>query len=141
MQEFVLALLRVQASYRQAIYKEIRENNIDLTFEMLHIIKQLYNHKRVNQQELANITFKDKSNLSYLLSNMEKRSLIRRVADNLDKRSKLIILTQEGEKQYLQAKKIVDNVYVKVEHNIETDRMERCTNYLTQLNDIISHDL
>ncbi|SHF69158.1 MarR family winged helix-turn-helix transcriptional regulator [Dysgonomonas macrotermitis] len=140
MQEFVYAILMVQATYRQAIYKELRALGIDLSFEMLHIIRRLYNQDRIKQQELAALTYKDKSSLSYLLNNMEKKNLIKRIEDKNDKRNKLVILTEEGRARHEQIQSIVGAVYHKVETNVDMDRLKRCTAYLKELNEIISND-
>lgn len=73
LQTFIQTILQTQSYYRQIIHRKIRENNIDVTFEMLHIIRCLDASCKVNQQELANLTYKDKSSLSYLIKNMEKK--------------------------------------------------------------------
>lgn len=140
MQDFVYTLLMIQSSYRQAIYKEIRESGIDLSFEMLHILRRLYKQDRINQQELAALVYKDKSNLSYLLNNMEKRRLIKRVADNEDKRNKLVVLTDEGKAKSELIQKVVDSVYSKIEKNIDVSRMKRCIDYLQELNGLINNE-
>lgn len=140
MQDFVYTLLMVQSSYRQAIYKEIRECGIDVSFEMLHILRRLYKQDRINQQELATLIYKDKSNLSYLLNNMEKRNLIKRIADEGDKRNKLVVLTDEGNAKSELIEKVVDSVYVKIEKNIDVSRMKRCIDYLKELNGFINNE-
>jgi DNA-binding MarR family transcriptional regulator len=140
MQDFIYALLMMQSSYRQAIQKKLREFNIDLTFEMLQIMKCLYRKDRVNQQELANQTFKDKSSLSYLLNNMEKRQLVERVEDDVDKRNKLVVLTDEGQALHEQIKLLIETVYSKVEQEIDMQKLQLCTNYMKELSEIVSND-
>ena len=140
MQEFVYALLMVQASYRQAIQKRIREQGIDLTFEMIQVMRCLYRKDAVNQQELANQTYKDKSSLSYLLNNMERRRLITRVENSKDKRSKLIVLTEEGQALHQQIKTIVETVYQKVEDTADKVKLQFCVDYMKELSGIISND-
>lgn len=140
MQNFVYALLMVQSSYRQAIQKQIREAGIDLTFEMIQVMKCLYRKDGVNQQELANQTHKDKSSLSYLLKNMEKRQLIIRTESAIDKRSKLITLTPEGQALHIQIKTLVGTVYQKVEDVADKTKLQFCTDYMKELSGIISND-
>lgn len=140
MQDFVYALLMIQSSYRQSIYKEIRECGVDLSFEMLHILRRLYIQDHINQQELAALIYKDKSNLSYLLNNMEKRHLIIRICDDSDKRNKLVVLTEEGRAKSELIQRIVDTVYAKIEENIDVSRMKKCTDYLKELNGLIGNE-
>jgi hypothetical protein len=57
MQTFVQTILQTQSFYRQIIHRKMREHNIDVTFEMLHILRCLDRvDSKVNQQELANLT-------------------------------------------------------------------------------------
>ncbi len=140
MQEFVYALLMVQASYRQAIQKEIREQGIDLTFEMIQVMRCLYRKDAVNQQELANQNYKDKSSLSYLLNNMEKRSLVNRIENPNDKRSKLIILTHEGQALHQQIKTLFEALYQKIEDAADKNKLRFCIDYMRELSGIISND-
>lgn len=140
MQDFVYTLLMIQSTYRQAIYKEIREHGVDMSFEMLHILRRLYTQDRINQQELADLIYKDKSNLSYLLNNMEKRNLILRIEDASDKRNKLVVLTDEGRSKSELIQKVVDTVYARIEKNIDVSKMKRCTDYLKELNGLIGNE-
>lgn len=140
MQAFVYALLMVQASYRQAIQKKIREQGIDLTFEMIQVLRCLYREDAVNQQELANQTYKDKSSLSYLLNNMEKRSLIARVENTKDKRCKLVVLTDSGRALHQHIKEIVETVNQKVEDIADKSKLEFCVDYMKELSGIISNE-
>ena len=81
---------------RQFIQAKIKENNIDLTFEMLELLACLWNKDGINQQELADITIKDKSSMTYLVDNLVKRGMVSRVPDDNDRRNNLIFLTKEG---------------------------------------------
>lgn len=140
MQTFVHSLLKVQSSYRQIIQRKIREQNIDVTFEMIHVLKSLYHNNGVNQQELANLTYKDKSSLSYLLNNLEKRNLISRTEDKNDKRNKIISLTSAGRELHTVIVSSVEEIYSKIEENFNKEHVEVCINYMEELNDVIKED-
>jgi len=81
---------------RKYIQKKIKEYDIDLTFEMLEVMGCLWRKDGLNQQEIADRTFRDKSSMTYLLDNLIKRKLAKRSADKNDRRNKLILLTKEG---------------------------------------------
>lgn len=130
MQNFVQAILKTQSAYRQIIQRKMRENNIDLTFEMIFVMKHLAKNDNVNQQELANLAYKDKSSLSYLIKNMEKRGLITRKEDEKDKRNKLVGFTTEGKNQYLQVRQVVDDVYNSIETTVDLTGMQQCIDYM-----------
>ena len=81
---------------RKYIQKKIKEHDINLTFEMLEVMGCLWRHDGLNQQEIADKTFRDKSSMTYLLDNLIKRKLVKRSTDKNDRRNKLILLTKEG---------------------------------------------
>ncbi|WP_029904112.1 MarR family winged helix-turn-helix transcriptional regulator [Prevotella sp. 10(H)] len=133
MQKFVQTILQTQSFYRQIIHRKIREHNIDVTFEMLHILRCMDRAgSKVNQQELANLTFKDKSSLSYLIKNMEKRGLVIREEDTNDKRNKLVVLTFKGKEMHTRINKIINDVYAKLEENVNPEHIELCIEYMKE---------
>ncbi len=140
LQTFVQTILQTQSFYRQIIHRKIREHNIDVTFEMLHIMRCLDKAVKVNQQELANLTYKDKSSLSYLIKNMEKRGLIRREEDSNDKRSKFVLLTSKGEELHSEIRIIVENVYSEIEKNINEAHIQKCIDYMKEFTETIKEN-
>ncbi|MBK5721476.1 MarR family transcriptional regulator [Dysgonomonas sp. Marseille-P4677] len=137
LQTFVHSILQTQSFYRQIIHRKIREHNIDVTFEMLHIMRRLNIAAKVNQQELANLTYKDKSSLSYLIKNMEKRGLVKREEDPTDKRSKLVLLTKKGEELHDEIRIIIENVYSEIEKNINKEHIQKCIDYMKEFTETI----
>lgn len=136
MQSFVKAMLKAQSLYRQIIQRKMKEHNIDISFEMLHIMKNLRYTDKINQQELANLTDKDKSSLSYLIKNMEKRGFIIRIESKEDKRSKLVLLTEEGKRIHDEIVIIVNDVYEKLEKESNREHMQICIKYMNEFNKI-----
>jgi len=104
---------------------------------MLHILRCLDGAGKVNQQELANLTYKDKSSLSYLIKNMEKRGLIKRLEDVNDKRSKLVVLTEKGNELYVEIRKIIEDVYNELEQNLNLKHIELCIDYMKEFTQTI----
>ncbi len=90
------AMAELRVLLRQQIQEKIKENGINLTFEMLEVLSCLWRRDGIIQQEIADYTLRDKSSLTYLLDNLVKRKLVSRVEDGNDRRNKLIFLTQEG---------------------------------------------
>src|ERR1700754_369495 len=81
---------------RQRIQIKIKEHGINITFEMIEVMGCLWKKDGINQQEIADLTLRDKSSMTYLLDNLVKRKLVRREEDEDDRRNKLIYLTREG---------------------------------------------
>jgi DNA-binding MarR family transcriptional regulator len=89
-------MLELRDHLRQYMQAKFRENHIDLTYEMHQIMACLWKQDGINQQELADLTLKDKASMTYLIDNLTKRDLVKRSGDTRDRRNKLIYLTQAG---------------------------------------------
>ncbi|MBB4035103.1 DNA-binding MarR family transcriptional regulator [Dysgonomonas hofstadii] len=107
---------------------------------MLHILRCLDGAGRVNQQTLANLTYKDKSSLSYLIKNLEKRELVRREEDESDKRSKQVILTSKGEELYIRIRKIIEDVYQELEKNQNPGHIRLCIDYMKEFTQTVKDE-
>jgi DNA-binding MarR family transcriptional regulator len=94
--EFGRSVTEMKNFIRQHIQVKIREHNINITFEMLEVMACLWKKDGINQQEIADITLRDKSSMTYLIDNLVKRQMVKRVEDEVDRRNNLIFLTDEG---------------------------------------------
>jgi DNA-binding MarR family transcriptional regulator len=94
--QFAHLLFELRDELRQFMQKRFRENKIDLTYEMHQIMACLWEKDGINQQELADLTLKDKASMTYLIDNLSKRGLVKRSEHATDRRSKLIYLTRKG---------------------------------------------
>ncbi len=90
------SMAEIRNHVRQYIQVKIKENGIDITFEMLEVMGCLWKKDGINQQEIADLTLRDKSSMTYLLDNLVKRKMVKRIEDQSDRRNKLIYLTKEG---------------------------------------------
>src|ERR1700722_9754253 len=90
------AMTEMKNYLRQFIQSKIKEHNISLTFEMLEILACLWQQDGINQQEITDKTIKDKSSMTYLVDNLVKRGMVKRVADKNDRRNNLIFLTKKA---------------------------------------------
>lgn len=133
--EIMLRLLMVQTTFRQSVHKSLKEHGIDISFEMLQILSYLWRRDGINQQELASRTFKDKASLTSLLNNLEARQLIIRMADQTDRRNKIIYLTDSGTAYGERLRPIIDDIYRQAEQKMDPEKTQSCINYLDELND------
>lgn len=78
------------------IEAKIKEHGPGISVEMLEIMACLWRKDGINQQEIADITIKDKSSITHLINQLVKRSLVSRVEDERDRRNRLIYLTKTG---------------------------------------------
>ena len=109
---------RVSAAINRRLVMDFKKKGIDISPEQLTVLSLLWKKDRVTQQELCNITFKDKPNMTRLIDSLEKKGLAKRITDENDKRNNLILLTPEGkaieEKAFLVANATMREALVNV---------------------------
>ena len=109
---------RVSAAINRRLVMDFNEKGIDISPEQLTVLSLFWKKDRVTQQELCNITFKDKPNMTRLIDSLEKKGLAKRITDENDKRNNLILLTPEGkaieEKAFLVANATMREALVNV---------------------------
>ena len=109
---------RVSAAINRRLVMDFNEKGIDISPEQLTVLSLLWKKDRVTQQELCNITFKDKPNMTRLIDSLEKKGLAKRITDENDKRNNLILLTPDGkaieEKAFLVANATMREALVNV---------------------------
>lgn len=98
---------------RQYLQVKIKEHNIDISFELLEILAYLYRKDGVNQQEIADVMVKDKSSMTYLIDGLVKKDLVVRMADQQDRRNKLIYLTEKSKRLEKELSPWVVEIYEK----------------------------
>lgn len=101
---------------------------IDLTKEQMIVLKKLHDQDGLNQNKLAFLTYRDKSSLARLLSKMETKGHIRREQSTDDKRINKVYLTNTGRAIFKKTKPVVQELILKMEHNItETEKQQMIT--------------
>ncbi|MGL4332950.1 MAG: MarR family winged helix-turn-helix transcriptional regulator [Bacteroidales bacterium] len=134
----ILAILQTQSTFRTVVQRSLGQLDKNITFEMIQVLVELWKQDGINQQELANKTFKDKSSLSYLLNNLEKRDLVLRYEDEHDRRNKLILLTDKGRELQNHFSPILGEIYAQMAEKLDPDTLDFVISYMKELNLIIS---
>lgn len=76
--------------------KTLSESHIDFTLEQFGVLSILNEQENLTQQDIAVMLNKDKSGILRHIDNLEKRKLVVRVADETDRRKKILIITKKG---------------------------------------------
>lgn len=87
---------KVSAAINRKLYRNFRQNGLDISPEQWTVLLFLWEKDGVTQQELCNATFKDKPSMTRLIDNMERLHLVVRISDKKDRRTNLIHLTKDG---------------------------------------------
>ncbi|MGI4729881.1 MAG: MarR family winged helix-turn-helix transcriptional regulator [Janthinobacterium lividum] len=118
---------------RQYIQVKIKEHGVNITFEMLEVLSVLWKKDGVNQQEIADMTLRDKSSMTYLIDNLVKRNMVKRVEDGNDRRNKLIFLSDEANALKEQLHPWVAEVYEKATANLDSASLQDSTALLNSM--------
>jgi len=118
---------------RQYIQVKIKEHGINITFEMLEVMGCLWKKDGINQQELADLTFRDKSSMTYLLDNLVKRKMVKRVEDSNDRRNKLVYLTKEGKNLRVQLNPWVAELYAMASEEVAVKDLQTGVTLLSKM--------
>lgn len=94
--EFCHSIFELRFRLRKLFQVKLKEAGIEISFEVLEIMKILSKTDGIIQQEIADILFKDKSNMTYLIDNMAKSGWVIRKDDDSNRRIKLIFLTEKS---------------------------------------------
>lgn len=132
--DFIYEVRRATQAMRAFLRNKIKDSGHDLTFEMLQVLKSLWDKENVNQQELANITQKDKASLTYLLNNLAKRKLVIRTEDQNDRRNKLISLTKEGTALRKIMQPTLDEMYAVAGKDLDKESLSISINLFQKIN-------
>ncbi|NSL86518.1 MarR family winged helix-turn-helix transcriptional regulator [Chitinophaga solisilvae] len=99
------SIIRTHTAFRLRLLHVFLQEKIEISVDMYFILRYLWGERDgCRQQELADKTDKDKASLTKLLDNLEKKNLVKRAADEADRRSKRVWLTASG-------RKLKDRVY------------------------------
>ena len=130
---FAHLMLELRDHLRQFMQNKFRENDIDLTYEMHQIMAMLWKKDGINQQQLADLTLKDKASMTFLLDNLSKRHLVKRKEDSTDRRSKLIFLTPKGKKLGEKVKPWVTELFTLAGQNFDITEIKRAIQIIEKM--------
>jgi DNA-binding MarR family transcriptional regulator len=74
--------------------KNFRQAGLEITIEQWSVLYHLWKEDCLSQQELCNLTFRDKPSITRLIDNLEKQKLVRRMPSKEDRRINLVCLTE-----------------------------------------------
>lgn len=135
--DLFLKLLSTRMTFRQTIQRVLKENKIEMTFEMLQVMHCLWLTEGVSQQYLAERTSKDKACLTNLINNLEKKKWVFRQEDPSDKRNRLVFLTNEGRELCQLVRPLLDGLYAQITKRMTERQVQNTINNLIKLSTIL----
>ncbi len=113
-----IMLRNLQQNFRKAGYT--------ITSEQWIVLVWLFDKEGRTQQELCELTFKDKPSLTRILNNLGKTEMISRISDPHDGRAKRIFLSKECKKMEQHLLKIAEQTQAKAISGITEKDVANC---------------
>ena len=124
----IYAMSMTSIALKDGLRKEFLKNGFDLTIDNFAILFRLWQQDNLTQQQLCELTCKNKSNLTRILDTMEKKDMIRRNPNPTDRRSFTISTTEYSRCLQIPIIKIAleysNKIFDRInEHEIETMKL------------------
>lgn len=78
------------------LQKNFRDAGLDITIEQWSVLYHLWENDGLSQQDLCNLTYRDKPSVTRLIDNLEKQKLVKRVSSKEDRRKNIVTLTDNA---------------------------------------------
>lgn len=133
--QLIFAILngKVSAAINRKLYRNFRQNGLEISPEQWTVLIFLWEKDGVTQQELCNATFKDKPSMTRLIDNMERQHLVVRISDKKDRRTNLIHLTKTGKEIEERTSAIVDKTLKEALNGVTMEELKVCQDVLRKI--------
>ena len=124
----------VHNRFKQHFTTLFQKKGYNITPEQFLVMDALWNNgARMSQQQIADTIIKDKNSVVKLIDGLEKKELVKRVANVDDRRQNLIELTPTGKEIEGDVKEIAIKAVGTIIKGIEEQQLHIFINVLTQM--------
>jgi DNA-binding MarR family transcriptional regulator len=120
------------------LQKKFNAQGLNLTIEQWSVLYHLWKEDGRSQQELCNATFRDKPSITRLIDNLEKGKLVKRVADERDRRINKVYLTAEAKKLQERSMQLAQETLNEALDGVPADQIDLCKQVLQKVYDNLS---
>lgn len=124
---------RTSRSIMKRLSKKFIQAGFDITYEQWSVLVHLFNQDGLSQNELSLMAVKDKASITRLVNALEKKNIVLRINDQLDKRSRLIYLTNKAKELKKDLLLVVEELTSEAQANISQEEMELCKAVLNKV--------
>ncbi len=132
---------KLSSAISRRLNRVFRQEGIELTPEQWTVMYYLWTRDGVTQQELCNLSFKDKPSMTRLIDNLEALQCVVRIPSKRDRRINIIMLTDKGREQEYITKPLVMNVIREALSNLSQEEIEVACHVLSSLFDNLRNSL
>jgi DNA-binding MarR family transcriptional regulator len=123
------------------LQKKFNTSGLNLTIEQWSILYQLWKEDGQSQQDLCNATFRDKPSITRLVDNLEKLSLVKRVADEKDRRINKVFLTKTAQKLQEETMEMANQTLNEALDGVPPEHINLCKEVLQKVYDNLNGQL
>ena len=87
---------KISTTINRALLRAFAQEDVNITTEQWSVMSCLWHEEKITQQQLCDLTSKNKPSMTRLIDNMEKNNLVFRHSHPTDRRVNLIHLTKAG---------------------------------------------
>ncbi len=128
-------LARTHRAMHFLFKRHLEEKSLEITPEQWSTLVNLWEKDGQTQMELAVKCSKDKTSIVRILDNLERNSMIVRIPNPSDKRSKLIYLTNRAKELEKISKTIARGLEKEAIKGIPEEEMKTCRDVLSKIYD------
>lgn len=130
---FDILIGKVSSAINRTFLRAFASEGIEITTEQWSVLACLWKTDGVTQQDLCNLTSKDKPSMTRLIDKLERRKLVNRISSINDRRINLIQLTEAGINLEVKATDIVQSIVNKTLSNISDEELNTSRNVLKKI--------
>ena len=123
------------------LQKKFNTSGLNLTIEQWSILYQLWKEDGQSQQDLSNATFRDKPSITRLVDNLEKPNLVKRVADEKDRRINKVFLTKTAQKLQEETMELANETLNEALDGVPAEHVNLCKEVLQRVYDNLNGQL
>lgn len=112
---------------------ELQKYKINMTPEQYLVMDILWDEGALSQQSIADIIQKDKNSVTKFIDSLEKKGLVYRVVDKVDRRINNIMLSEEGKRLKDTTTEVAINMMNKVINGIDEDELSKFVKVLLKM--------
>ena len=131
------SIIALRTSLKQYYILKIKEQQLDITYEMLQVLAALWKKEQMNQQDIAMAIQKNTASVTPLIDNLCKRDLVKRVSDPNDRRNNLIQLTLKGDEYRALLDPVQQDLYASILKAMPEKKILEITSLLEKLTAVI----
>ena len=124
---------KISTTINRALLRAFAQEEVSITTEQWSVMSCLWHEDKVTQQQLCDLTRKDKPSMTRLIDNLEKNNLVFRHPHSTDRRVNLIHLTKDGADLREKVTSIVKGVVDKALMGISDKEVASSRNVLTKI--------